>query len=209
MAARYLPFVAVVAAATGGCRFDSAGTDTDAPLDLPPRIDSGVVITDSAIGDDAPSEDTDRDDTGLAVDSVAPEDVALDTADATPLMCTTGELPFGGHCYFLDLTPRTFLDARNACTAEGAHLVTINSYEEDTFAASITIGLEAWMGLTRDPPSNPKLRASFKWITGEPMLVDAWRGSEPDGSGQCARRTGTGWADAGCAETFVAICERE
>lgn len=210
MAAR--PFLLVAAGAMLGCSFDAAGTSSEPAFDAePPPLDSGAA--DSMVTVDAVAGDAEPADVPPPVDASEPDEgPAIDVADAPALMCdATGELPFGGHCYSVDVMPRSFIDARKACAdaGPGSHLVTINSYDEDTFVGSITIGLEAWMGLTRDPPSNPRLRSSFKWITGEPLLVDAWRGSEPDGSGECARHTGTGWADSGCGEAFAAICERE
>ena len=188
-----------------GCSFDAAGLAGDRALDAEAPFDAATL--------DSKELDVGEPDLGFdagSVDSAVATETSIDAADAGVACDPVSELPFGGHCYSVVTTPHGFLDARKACAATaGAHLVTINAYEEDTFVSSITIGLEAWMGLTRDPPSNPKLRASFKWITGEPMIVDAWRGSEPDGTGECARHTATGWADAGCTETYAAICERE
>jgi hypothetical protein len=210
---RVIVVVSAFGCAVLGCSFDKGGTGDDIALDSGALPGLDGAVDDSSVSIDAPPRDSSELDVPPVEDSTpTPDDgPAVDTADATPVTCGSGELPFEGHCYFVDLTSRNFLDSRKACEGAGptVHLVTINSYAEDTFVSSITIGLEAWMGLTRDPPSNPKLRSSFKWITGEPMLVDAWRGTEPDGSGQCARHTGTGWADSGCSESFAAICERE
>ena len=91
---------------------------------------------------------------------------------------------FGGHCYLLVTTAANFDNAKNACMAKQAHLVTISNGDpaskdtfdaEDTFVYGLAGGKDTWLGLTdgkkdRDPGDG----TFYKWITGEPSPDAAW-----------------------------------
>ncbi len=148
-------------------------------------------------------------------DALLPEGTAGDaastdgaTADSGPACTESGARRFGGHCYFAS-SSAGWDEARSACEARGAHLVTIGSREEQDAVESIRDGRDRWIGLSR-PKGSPSAEASFAWVTGEPSTYERWSGDEPNGSGECARLRGDGrWADADCGASYVAICERE
>lgn len=189
--------------------FDAASTDT-AVADTT-SIDSRVV--DSGI-DTAPIDsgvDTAPIDSGI---DTAPIDSGVDTTPPpdTAIPCPeAGALRYGGHCYFLLSTGRTYVEARDACaaTSPAAHLVAITSDGEEKAVGPLIGTGDAWIGLSR-PGSSPSRKSSFSWITGEATSYDAWAGGEPNGSGPCGRLRPPGqWADQDCSTKIAALCERE
>jgi hypothetical protein len=134
--------------------------------------------------------------------------------------CTeTGAVQAQGHCYF-GLAKASFDNAAAACTAVGAHMVTIGDATEQTSVASILATDERWIGLRR-PAGSAVADASYAWINNEPRNFQNWAAAknEPDGScptctvaGQaaCGRILTTGeWADDDCTVEHPVICERE
>lgn len=118
-----------------------------------------------------------------------------------------GSKTYNGHCYFPTSKPAPFADAKAACEAAGAHLVTVGSGGEESIVESIGSG-DRWLGLSRSP-GTPSRADSFKWITGEPMSYLRWGGSQPSGAGECGRvRSFGSWGDANCSDTLIGICER-
>lgn len=183
---------------------DSGGTtdsttpveDTESP---PPPVDSGTSPIDSGT---PPPEDTGVLDTGIPF----PFDTGTPPPVDAGVTCTeTGGKTYLGHCYF-PISSRTFTQARDACVAAGAHLVTITSAGEQSFVNTVGTASERWIGLAIFSGSS-----SWRWITSEPMTYMNWdtAAGEPNGSGYCARLRGTTWADIGCNSSYPAVCERE
>ena len=168
----------------------------DSGIDTTP-IDSGVDTTPVDSGVDTAPVDS-------GVDTTPPPDTAIACAEA-------GAIRYGGHCYFLLSTGRTWDEAKNACaaTSPAAHLVVITSDGEEKAVGPLIGTADAWIGLSR-PGGSPSRKSSFVWITGEAQSYDAWAFGEPNGSGACARmRPPVEWADQDCATKIAALCERE
>ncbi len=183
-----------------GCGFDRGG------LAAEPFVEAAV--TDSATSTDITLLfDSDEDeglDTALTMDTEVPVDTA-------PPCAESGAVMFEGHCYFIVAGPNAFGDARAACAAASppAHLVAITSASEQAAAIALGGPRELWIGL-RKATTDPSTRASFKWITGEPVTYNGWAPEDPNGGHDCARLRSDGlWGDFPCSTTLPGICERE
>lgn len=173
-------------------------------LQRDPSFDPDAAPTPPATGGgDAAAMDASRDATDAAAD------VAASTCP------DPGSIAFGGHCYFLLADAKSWVDAKNACAAAGAHLVTLTSSDEQAAVAKLEPTLQRWIGLSRVDTS-PATKASYEWVTGEPQSYDNWYAKEPDGSGTCVRMKEDGqWYDRPCdvvtpdSPALRGICERE
>jgi hypothetical protein len=88
--------------------------------------------------------------------------------------------PDNGHQYFLDESGGNWLEARAKAEAQGAHLVTIGSEEEQNWLSN-TYGLFeywTWIGL-----SDYIQEGTFLWVTGEPLTYTNWAAGQPDNQG--------------------------
>jgi hypothetical protein len=166
-------------------------------------------------GDGAP---TDEGDSGGGTDGAAPDATdaelldAADEADAPPVVVPCPELGDGGatldgHCYFALGQPRARDAAAAACVAaNGAHLVTITSPEEQMTAASVGSG-NRWIGLTSPMPTNDPTK--YVWITGEALGPTFWSASQPNDMSPCVVMMDNDlWADRNCSNPSNAVCER-
>lgn len=130
-----------------------------------------------------------------------------------------------GHCYFAVGTGAgmTWTSAQAACIASDAHLATVTSAQEQTFAAQTFSGAnDTWIGLSLadpstlpdsscsgDPPSCP-----FLWVTNETLSYTNWAkysdtDFEPNYTGACVRiqSNDSTWADQDCTVLLPGICE--
>lgn len=99
--------------------------------------------------------------------------------------------------------------ASTSCQAAGAHLVTIESTEEQTAVAAIAPNQDRWIGLSR-PAGSAMMASSYAWITAEPASYAHWGLGEPNFTGECVRMMQGGtWADNPCTTSYNALCERE
>ncbi|XP_034003322.1 CD209 antigen-like protein E isoform X1 [Trematomus bernacchii] len=128
--------------------------------------------------------------------------------------CPEGWRMVGCVCYLLSTEKASWEQSRQDCTARGADLVIVDSYEEQEFITSM-IKEQTWIGL-----NDINQEGTWKWVDGTPLNLKYW-GSTPDnGSGDpvwgeedCAslvdgRETRTNWNDLRCATRLQWICEK-
>ncbi|MGZ5968788.1 MAG: lectin-like protein [Polyangiales bacterium] len=198
--------------ADGGTTAESGGEEDGASEGA--TEDSGTGATDSSSASD----------TGAASDSseppldttVPPPDTSEPPPDTTPPPMDVPTLPcsepggalYGGHCYF-PINKRTWAVAHDFCASLGAHLVTITSKGEQDFLAVFGGTDDRWIGLSR-AEGTPFSPTSYKWVTTEAVGYTNWGMGEPNYSGPCVRiRNDGSWADQGCTNSILGICERE
>lgn len=114
-----------------------------------------------------------------------------------------------GHCYFLLAEEQPQEQARAACGALGAHLVTIGSAAEQAEVGTLAAGKIRWIGLeaTATPPNSA---ADFAWLTGEPTTYENWFPGNPMDHESCVAISSLPdqhWIDRACSDRYVAICE--
>lgn len=195
-----------------GCTYDFDGftpidSKDSAPLDTSTGADSSSSDSSSPI--DSSTIDSSAIDSAKVDSFVADTVVAPDTSTSdTGVACTeSGAKTYGGHCYFV-LASDTWSNGKTACSAKGAHLVTITSGGEQSFVEGVGTG-ERWIGMSR-PVSSPVVEASYVWVTGEAVSYKRWGGGEPGGSGECVvMRVSGSWSDQDCKSVRPVVCERE
>ncbi len=100
-----------------------------------------------------------------------------DVSENIPGFIYLGE--FNDAKYFISDHPSNWVDARSNTEANGGHLVSINSVEENNYIHSnINPGTgSVWTGLTTiNSPGD------FQWINGDPLTYTNWQVGEPGGS---------------------------
>lgn len=110
--------------------------------------------------------------------------------------------------YIVEPGPLTWLQARDACAARGAHLVTIESQAENDRVRSLVPGyLHVWIGLSRQT-------GYWQWVDGAYPYYTKWASGEPNNYGGNElyvemRPLGTGtWNDLPNAWQLPYVCER-
>jgi hypothetical protein len=167
----------------------AGGSSPSAPVDpLPPTgsIDAGVQ--------DAPAES------------------AADSSEAGVRCDEPGAVNAQGRCYFMLAQATTWDGAKTACTAAGAHLVSIGSAAEQTTVEAIGAGQVRWIGLRQKDGAAIADANAFEWVDGTPRNYTNWLAGEPN-SDPCTRMNEQGlWTDRPCADAvtnvFLPLCER-
>ncbi|XP_038184162.1 C-type lectin domain family 10 member A-like [Arvicola amphibius] len=118
-----------------------------------------------------------------------------------------------GSCYWFSQTGKSWPEADKYCQLENAHLVVVNSMEEQNFLQDKLVHVVTWMGLTdQNGPwrwvDGTELEKGFKnWAPEQP---DNWYGHGLGGGEDCAHFTSTGnWNDDVCQRPFRWVCEAE
>ncbi len=91
------------------------------------------------------------------------------------------------HCYWTHGNMQSFSQARQTCSNEDGHLVSILSEEENLFVVSIAqfspMYSDTWIGATDGRQgSDARGPGNYTWVTGETWNFDAWGTGEPDGA---------------------------
>ena len=108
---------------------------------------------------------------------------------------------FGDHGYWLCPAAVSFEQARQECDRIGAHLVTINSKEEQSYLWQRGMR-DTWIGYRGVPAS---AGSGFEWLAGDSQFAD-WASGEPDaGADSCAYLSashGGAWESHACDDAF-------
>jgi hypothetical protein len=95
----------------------------------------------------------------------------------------TSQTNYNGHSYYRSTGTNTWTGARDACTAMGGHLVTMNSSAENTFI--FNTWPSGWIGFyqnkTLSTYSEPY--GGWVWVTNEAVNFTSWNGGEPNNAG--------------------------
>uniref|UniRef100_A0A8D2B5X2 Asialoglycoprotein receptor 2 n=1 Tax=Sciurus vulgaris TaxID=55149 RepID=A0A8D2B5X2_SCIVU len=125
--------------------------------------------------------------------------------------CPVNWVEYGGSCYWFSRAGKTWSEADKYCQLENAHLVVINSREEQKFILQHTGAFHIWIGLTDSDGSwkwvdGTDYRHSYKnWAITQP---DNWQGHELGGSEDCAEILTDGrWNDNFCQQVNRWACE--
>ncbi|XP_071192913.1 uncharacterized protein [Salvelinus alpinus] len=126
--------------------------------------------------------------------------------------CPEGWKTSVSSCYYTTTGIKTWEESREDCNERGAHLVIINSREEQTFINGLYgPGNETWIGLM-----NVDTEGTWKWVDGTPLTTAYWRTGKPSsylGANQdCVeffhRSSDPGeWNDEECHKSNNWICE--
>ncbi|KAL3056018.1 hypothetical protein OYC64_018677 [Pagothenia borchgrevinki] len=124
--------------------------------------------------------------------------------------CPEGWRMFGCSCYLFSTEEASWEQSRQNCRARGAHLVIVDSNEEQDFITSMT-KKDTWIGL-----SDREEEGTWKWVDGSPLTLTFWKGGEPNnGAGgseeDCAYiySNKNVWNDAFCSVDLLWMCEKD
>ncbi|XP_054315005.1 asialoglycoprotein receptor 2 isoform X3 [Pongo pygmaeus] len=117
-----------------------------------------------------------------------------------------------GSCYWFSHSGKAWAEAEKYCQLENAHLVVINSWEEQKFIVQHTNPFNTWIGLTDSDGSwkwvdGTDYRHNYKnWAVTQP---DNWHGHELGGSEDCVEVQPDGrWNDDFCLQVYRWVCEK-
>ncbi|XP_057631637.1 asialoglycoprotein receptor 2-like [Chionomys nivalis] len=126
--------------------------------------------------------------------------------------CPVNWVDHGGSCYWFSRGGLTWDEADKYCQLENAHLVVINSWEEQKFIAKHIGSFHTWIGLTDKDGSwrwadGTDYRSNYKnWAFSEP---NNWEGHEQGGTEDCAEILTDGhWNDNLCFQLNRWVCEK-
>ncbi|XP_013377715.1 PREDICTED: asialoglycoprotein receptor 2 isoform X3 [Chinchilla lanigera] len=125
--------------------------------------------------------------------------------------CPINWMEHEGSCYWFSRAGMTWPEAHKYCQLENAHLVVINSWEEQKFIAQHTGPFHTWIGLTDS-------EGSWKWVDGTEYRYsyknwalsqrEKWWGREVGGSEDCVEVLSSGyWNDNFCQQVNRWVCE--
>ncbi|KAM9115038.1 uncharacterized protein ACDP82_018481 isoform 4-T4 [Pangshura tecta] len=121
--------------------------------------------------------------------------------------CPWGWAWFQRTCYHFSESTKTWHEAKQSCSDYGAHLVIINTKEEQAFLVkNRTKSRVYWLGL-----SDKKVESQWLWVDGSPLKLSFWSTGEPNDSSNedCGTMAIDGrWNDINCYRTDYWICEK-
>ncbi|XP_027626905.1 C-type lectin domain family 4 member A-like isoform X5 [Tupaia chinensis] len=124
--------------------------------------------------------------------------------------CPKNWKSFGSSCYFVSTEQKSWQESEKNCSGMGAHLLVINSQEEQEFITKdLRKNFAYYMGL-----SDPEGQRHWQWVDQTPYNknVTFWHPGEPsDTVERCviinfSRKT-WGWNDARCPQPQHSICK--
>uniref|UniRef100_A0A673CF37 C-type lectin domain-containing protein n=1 Tax=Sphaeramia orbicularis TaxID=375764 RepID=A0A673CF37_9TELE len=129
--------------------------------------------------------------------------------------CPDSWRKFGGHCYFISNSKKTWHVSKQDCENRGATLAVVSNEEEQRFISSLKRRL--WIGL-----NDLEEEGVWKWVNGENVVClylfcRYWKRGQPD---NCCRGEDCGellgqekdplinWNDRSCKQEEFFICEK-
>jgi hypothetical protein len=168
------------------------------------RADAGG---DPDLGNDNPEVDE-----GPEVDE-SPE---VDAPPDLPVTAPCRGMEFGGSCYQVFAERVAWAVAEQRCVALGAHLASVQSFQEDAFldgwpaqlGLAVGDGSGVWLG-----GSDTAVDGDFRWWDSSPLSFVGWAPNQPDdGAGSdCIEKRNDGnglWYDRRCTDALAFVCER-
>nr|XP_023509163.1 C-type lectin domain family 10 member A-like isoform X1 [Equus caballus] len=136
---------------------------------------------------------------------------ALKSNGSARACCPLNWLEHEGSCYWFSRSKKPWPEAEKQCQLQNAHLVVINSREEQDFVQEHIGSSDTWMGLS-DPTG------VWKWVDGTDYKTNFqnWSPGQPDdwdghglGPGEdCVHFNPDGtWNDNACQRPFHWVCE--
>ncbi|XP_071383522.1 CD209 antigen-like protein D [Centroberyx affinis] len=124
-------------------------------------------------------------------------------------------IEFNSNWYYVSNEMKTWEESRQDCLRRGAHLVIINSKEEQKFL--VGLNKRVWIGLT-----DREEEGTWTWVDGSPLTTAYWGRTQPDdgdgftkvGTEDCAELNNhysdplNKWNDLSCNGKNSWICEK-
>ncbi|XP_017289363.1 CD209 antigen-like protein C [Kryptolebias marmoratus] len=116
---------------------------------------------------------------------------------------------FGCSCYFKSTQWKSWSESRKDCQERGADLVIINTEEEQTFVAELSMNGESWIGLMGQW-IQWKSDYQWQWVDGSPLTQSFWETRWPKtySNWQYATMFQGKWKNSYNSNTKNWICEK-
>ncbi|XP_028905697.1 C-type lectin domain family 4 member G-like isoform X3 [Ornithorhynchus anatinus] len=126
--------------------------------------------------------------------------------------CSPSWKAFEGSCYYMSRTTALWHDAVKKCAEKEAHLVIINSREEQNFLISNSDDRTYWIGLSSVRDGSGKVK-HHRWIDETDLTFTYWSPGEPNDAGDqedCVVMLSNGrWNDTPCHTDLEKwVCEK-
>ncbi|XP_075758369.1 C-type lectin domain family 17, member A isoform X3 [Pelodiscus sinensis] len=129
------------------------------------------------------------------------------TVDSVCGHCPDPWVWFQRTCYYFSESTKPWLEAQQFCVDRGAHLVIINTKEEQAFLLKNRVVPRVyWLGL-----SDQQVEKEWVWVDNTRLTLSFWSSGEPNDSNNedCGTMTPDGrWNDLSCLTTDYWICEK-
>ncbi|MBI5476248.1 MAG: choice-of-anchor D domain-containing protein [Ignavibacteriales bacterium] len=99
---------------------------------------------------------------------------------------------FNGSKYYISTNAKYWHDAKSDCEANGGHLVTISSADENNFVSNISPSETYWIGYTDE-----SVEGTWQWVTGEGTIYTNWWWGEPNNGGGIEHYVHTNYGELG------------
>lgn len=127
-------------------------------------------------------------------------------------ICDKDWIHYGNLCYRVVKETKVFNYAERFCVIHSAHLISIQSKEENDKIFNIVqsfIGqpgkIRIWLGMER-LSSDSRLH----WVDNKPLTYENWAPGEPDQTGACVQMIHKGWwEDTSCTQQLPYICKKD
>ncbi|XP_036405227.1 CD209 antigen-like protein E [Megalops cyprinoides] len=87
-----------------------------------------------------------------------------------------GYITFDSKFYYVSNETKTWIDSQQDCRERGAHLVIINSREEQEFISGLKKNV--WIGL-----NDRETEGTWKWVDGTTLTTEYWQSGQPSNGG--------------------------
>ncbi|XP_005378974.1 PREDICTED: C-type lectin domain family 4 member A-like [Chinchilla lanigera] len=133
----------------------------------------------------------------------------LTTEEKVWSCCPKNWKPFNSHCYFFSTDSKSWNKSEESCSSMQAHLLVINTEEEQDFIIqNLKTDSSYYVGL-----SDPEGQRHWQWVDQTPYNenVTFWHPNEPNNKNErCVTidyRLQWGWNDLFCDRTEKSVCE--
>nr|XP_044991352.1 C-type lectin domain family 10 member A isoform X2 [Jaculus jaculus] len=128
--------------------------------------------------------------------------------------CPLDWIPYESRCYWFSKSGKSWPEADKYCQLENAHLVVVNSIQEQNFIQNHKGSEHTWMGLTDQ-------NGPWRWVDGTdfergfknwmPQQPDNWYGHGLGGGEDCAHFLASNgrWNDDVCQRAYHWVCEMD
>ena len=114
-------------------------------------------------------------------------------------------------CYKVVTETRIFNYAERFCVMNSAHLLSIESKEENDKIFNLVTKLIGQLGKTKIWLGMERITSDSKlhWVDNKPITYENWAPGEPDQTGACVQMIHKGWwEDTSCIQQLPYICKK-
>ncbi|XP_067686863.1 macrophage mannose receptor 1-like [Haliotis asinina] len=135
------------------------------------------------------------------------------TTPIPTFVCEDGWREYGGSCFYFNNSDSTWVEAKDTCASQAAHLVVIPDGGTDAFLSGHVSGADYWIGL-----HDRTKEGGWAWVDDKTSFTYThWNKNEPNnlGNENCVAILGNWadeqngkWNDYSCSKRYSFICQK-